>query len=197
MHGGQEGFLMSEQSCANPIDAGPLADYWLALLSPEEEELVETHLLGCDACGDRLREIIAIADVIRRMAREGTLRVIVSESFLNHATREGLRIRQYALPAGGSVNCTVTSEDDLAIARLAADLSTVQRVDLCFSDPRGTVRLFDIPVNSKSGEVIFNESIGQLRTAPAHVGVIQLIAVDERGDHLLGEYTFNHSPSDR
>jgi hypothetical protein len=36
-------------------------------------------------CGARLREVIALAEGVRRIAREGSLRVIVSNSFLKRA----------------------------------------------------------------------------------------------------------------
>lgn len=81
-------------SCSNPIDATILADYWLAMLEASEEEAVEEHLLGCDPCGDRLREVIALAEGVRSVAREGTLRMIVSDVFLQCAAEEGLRVRQ-------------------------------------------------------------------------------------------------------
>ena len=170
-------------------------DYWLGDIAAGEEEAVETHLFSCDACGDRLRQFIALADAIRKIAQAGSLRVVVSNSFLERAAKEGLRIRQYAPAPGGSVQCTVTAEDDLVIARLAADLSKAPRVDVCYSDPGGTVRLRDIPMNARAHEVLLNAPITQLRAAPAHVAVIQLVAVNEDGDQLLGEYTFNHTPT--
>jgi len=37
-------------SCAAPIDAAVLADYWLAELPPAEESLVEEHLFACAHC---------------------------------------------------------------------------------------------------------------------------------------------------
>jgi hypothetical protein len=43
--------------------------------------------------------------------------------------------------------------------------------------------------------VLLNAPIAQLRAAAAHVAVIQLVAVNEDGDQVLGEYTFNHTPS--
>ena len=49
-------------NCSNPIDTAVLGDYWIALLAPPEEEAVEEHLLGCDQCGARLREVIVLAD---------------------------------------------------------------------------------------------------------------------------------------
>ena len=57
-------------SCSNPIDAAVLADYWLAALANSEEEAVEEHLLACDRCGARLRQVIAHAEGIRKLARE-------------------------------------------------------------------------------------------------------------------------------
>ena len=56
-------------SCANPIDATVLADYWFAALTDSEEEAVELHLLGCDECGARLREVVALAEGVRTLAR--------------------------------------------------------------------------------------------------------------------------------
>lgn len=183
------------RACGAPIDDNVLMDYWLGDLAAGEEEAVETHLFSCDACGDRLRQFIALADAIRKIAQAGSLRVVVSNSFLERAAKEGLRIRQYAPAPGGSVQCTVTAEDDLIIARLTADLSKARRVDVCYSDPGGTVRVRDIPVNTSAREVLLNAPIAALRAAPAHVAVIQLVAVDEDGDRVLGEYTFKHTPS--
>ena len=75
-------------NCTDPIDAAVLADYWLGALGGSEEEAVETHLLGCDDCGDRLRDVIALAEGVRRMAREGSLRMVVSDAFLRRAGEE-------------------------------------------------------------------------------------------------------------
>jgi hypothetical protein len=51
--------------CSHPLDAAVLADYWLAALSDSEEEAVELHLFDCDQCGERLREVMALADGVR------------------------------------------------------------------------------------------------------------------------------------
>jgi len=182
--------------CASPIDAAVLADYWLATLEGADEEAVEEHLLACDGCGARLREVIALADGIRNVAREGSLRMIVSDEFLKQAADEGLRVCQYAHPAGGSVECTVTADDDLLIGRLAADLSGAKRVDLCFCDEAGVeqFRLPDIPVHSGASSVVYQESITLLKAAPSTKFIARLVAFDESSrERLLGEYTFNHT----
>src|ERR1700678_3636319 len=59
--------------CSDPIAAAVLADYWLAALADPEEEAGELHLLDCDRCGARLREVIALAEGVRKLARGNTM----------------------------------------------------------------------------------------------------------------------------
>ena len=184
--------------CSDPVDAAVLADYWLGVLPEATESRLEAHLLACDACGARLREMMALADGIRTLAREGSLRVIVSDTFLKRAAEEGLRVREYAPPAGGSVQCTVTAEDDILIGRLAADLSGSKQVDLAILDQTGSemLRLPDIPVNPGAPSVIYQESITFAKAAPTMKMIVRLLGHDESGaERLLGEYIFNHTRS--
>jgi len=183
-------------SCSHPIDAAVLADYWLAVLAKPEEDAVEEHLFDCDECGVRLREVIALAEGVRNLAREGSLRMVVSDTFLKRAAEEGLRVREYAPPLGGGVQCTVTAEDDLLIGRLAANLSGAKRVDLCICDERGVeqLRLPDIPVQSGASNVVYQESITFAKAAPTNKMIMRLVVLDEAGgERLLGEYTFDHT----
>jgi hypothetical protein len=185
-------------NCTNPIDATVLADYWLAALPEAEEEAVEEHLFACDECGERLREVISLAGGLRSLAREGSLRMVVSDVFLRRAAEEGLRVRQYAPPRGGSVQCTVTAEDNILIGRLAADLKGSKRVDLSICDECGSeqLRLPDIPVNSEAGSVVYQESMTFAKAMPTSTMIARLLAVDEAGhEQLIGEYTFNHTRS--
>jgi hypothetical protein len=185
-------------NCSNPMDAAVLADYWLAALTRRDEESVEEHLFDCDRCGERLREVIALAEGIRDLAREGSLRMVVSDAFLQRALEDGLRVRQYTLPPGGSVECTVTAEDDILVGRLAADLSGATRVDLCMCDESGAeqLRLADIPVHTGASSIAYQESITFAKAAPSSRMIARLVALDEAGgERLLGEYTFNHKRS--
>jgi len=184
--------------CSNPIDAAILADYWLGMLRSAEEETVEEHLLACDRCGSRLREVIALAEGVRNLTREGSLRMIVSDTFLKRAAEEGLRVREYAPPPGGGVQCTVTAQDDILIGRLKANLAGAKRVDLCICDERGVeqLRLSDIPVHSGASGVAYQESIAFWKAAPTCKMIARLVTFDETGgERLLGEYTFNHTRS--
>ncbi len=183
-------------SCAKPIDMAVLMDYWLAALPPADEDAVEEHLMTCGSCGDQLRETIALAERLRSLARSGSLQVVISDPFLQHAVETGLRVREYAPPRGESIQCTVAADDDLLVARLAADLTTATRVDLSWCDPRGVEhqRMADIPVSTDAGTVICQQSITWAKASPSATMIARLLAVDEKGDErLLGEYTFHHT----
>ena len=178
------------------LELSVLMDYWLAVLPSEAEAAVEEHLLACDTCGDRLREVIALAEGLRVLARSGSLQVIVSDGLARQAAESGLRVREYAPPQGGSVQCTVASDDDLLLARLTADLSTAARVDLCWCDPQGVElqRMTDIPVSADAGSVICQQSITWAKGSPSSTMIARLLAVEDSGDErLLAEYTFHHA----
>ena len=178
------------------VDPVVLMDYWLAALSAAEEETVEEHLLACDGCGDRLRDVMQLAESLHELARSGTLQVIVDDDLLRRAEANGLRIREYGPPRGESIQCTVTAEDDLLIARLALTLSTATRIDLSWRDLHGVERqrMTDIPIRADAGSVICQQSIIWAKESPTTSRVAQLVAVDEQGhESVLGEFTFHHT----
>ncbi len=182
--------------CSNPIDAAILLDYWLAILASADEEALEEHLLTCDACGDHLRATIALADGLKKLARSGSLHVVVSDEYLKRAANTGQRVREYAAPPGASVQCTVTLDDDLLVARLAADLSGAARVDLSWCDAHGVelIRMADIPVRTDAGTVICQQSILMAKASPSNTMIARLLAVDpDASERLLGEYAFHHT----
>jgi hypothetical protein len=67
------------------IETVVLVDYWLAALPAAEEDAVEQHLMACDACGDRLCEVMALAEGLRGLARSGSLQVIVDDTLVRRA----------------------------------------------------------------------------------------------------------------
>ncbi len=165
-------------------------------MSSDVEESVEEHLFSCDECGDLLRDVIALAEGLRTLARSGSLNVTVTDELFAHAAKTGARVRAYAPPPGEGIQCTVAADDDLLIARLTADLSTASRVDLSWCDPRGTehLRFTDLPVRAGASEVIFQQSITWAKASPTSTMIARLLAFDDRGnERLLGEYTFHHT----
>ena len=183
-------------SCANPVDAAVLADYWAAALPQVDEEAVEGHLFVCDECGERLRQVIALAEGIRNLARSGSLTMVVSDAFLRRVAEQGLRVREYSPSWGGRVECTVAAEDDFLIGHLSADLRGARQVDLCLCDGTGAeqVRLADIPFAPESGGVSFEQSITYAKGASSQTMIARLVSIGDGGtEQVLGEYTFNHT----
>lgn len=187
-----------EVTPVHPLDATVLSDYWLGLLSPADEEAVEMHLLECDDCGATLREVMAIAEGVRTLAQQGSLRMVITETLASRVAESGRRIRRYAATPGQTVHCTVTADDDLLISRLAADLRGAARIDMSFVDQDDVERhrLNDIPFNAESGGLLLQESITFAKAAPSAVMRFRLLAIEDAGsERLIGEYTFSHTRS--
>jgi hypothetical protein len=188
--------MSDHNTCATPLNATFLSDYWLNALSPSEESRVEEHLFSCDFCGDRLDEIIALAESLRALGRSGALMMIVPQCFLDNSSALGVHVREYSPSAGSSVQCTVTASDDLLIGRLAADLSGARQLDLSLCDLTGAeqIHLADIPFNPDEPAVLWQQSITYAKAAPSGSMVARLLDIDEAGrEFLLGEYTFHHT----
>lgn len=180
--------------CPEPLGLPALIDYWLGDLGEPEEEGVEEHLLGCEACSADLRWFVAVGDGVRRLARQGAFSVVIGPSFLEAASRQGLRIREYTVPPGGRVACTVTAEDDLLVSRLQGDFRGVPRLDLVVQVQGGSEqRVEDLPVGPSSSELILAQSMPALRALPSGIMRLRLLAHEHGGDRLLGEYTFDHT----
>ena len=89
----------------------------------------------------------------------------------------------------------MAADDDLLMARLAADLSGAPRVDLSWCDLQGVERqrMVDIPVRAEAGDVICQQSIAWGKASPTMSMIARLLAVDETGaERVLGN-TFHHT----
>ena len=187
---------MNLSPCTAPIELVTLVAYWLGELEAESESRTEEHLLGCGACSKRLGELAALGGGVRALARAGEVRAVVTDAFVRRLIERGARVREYRVPRNGSVNCTVAPEDDVVIARLEAPLGDVKRLDMVEIDIEGCgqVRAEDIPFHAKSDGVVVAPRIDQLRALPVSTTRMRLLAVDARGERVIGEYTFNHTP---
>jgi hypothetical protein len=184
--------------CERPLELATLVDYWFGEAAESDQERVEEHLLECDGCGGRLRALVTLGEGVRRLAHEGAVQVVVTPSFLETAAREGLRTQQYRVPPGGRVACTVTPEDDLLVERLQADFRGVSRLDVV-SELEGQPerRIEDVPVSPDALELILAQAMPALRALGRSVMRVRLLAQEEEGERLLGEYTFAHTPTRR
>ena len=182
-------------SCTGPITHDAFLDWWAGELPPAGRRQLEEHLLSCDACSTRARAWGAVAEGVLGLLAEGDLPAAVLPSVVERLRRDGRRLREYRVAPGGGVHCTVGPDDDVVLARLAADLGGVTRVDLVSRVDDGPEnRVADLPFDPSAGEVILAPSADDLRARPRHVERLRLLAVSSDGERLLGEYIFDHTP---
>jgi len=185
---------MSHAPCPAPLDERTLLEYWLDELSDDAEAAIDEHLLGCGHCSARLEALVALAGGIREAFRRGQLQAIVSDAFVRRLEAQGLHVREYRVARNASIDCTVAPEDDLVVSRLEAPLAGVGRLDLVIHAPGLPEQVReDIPFDPARGEVVMSVNMPQLRAMPSQRMRFELVAVDDGGKRLIGEYTFNHT----
>lgn len=187
---------MTLPTCQSPLTWETLLAYWLGELGADAAAQTEEHYLGCAQCSRRLEQLVALAGGVQALARDSGVNMVVEDEFVRRLREEGRNVREYRLSLNGSVNCTVTPDNEFVVSRLDAPLAGVQRVDMLlqydFMDAEQ--RQEDVPFVTESGAVVFCPPIEMIRALPASTLKIRLLAVDDKGDHTLGVYTFNHTP---
>jgi hypothetical protein len=183
---------------AEHADLERLVGYWLAELPAAEEQAVEEHFFACAPCAARLKWLAALADGVRAAVRGGRVGVFVSAPFVEALARGGMRLREYRLDAGGSVNCTIGAEDDAVVSRIRAPLAGVKRIDALQRVSVGGTdepeeRVADVPFYPDAGELVFIPHAARLKGLPSHTLRMRLVTVDETGERPLAEYTFRHT----
>ena len=186
--------------CKEPIDFGSLAAYWLGELPAGAEEKLEDHLFACGHCAGRLEWLAALSDGVRAAVRAGAFGMMVSAPFVEAMKRAGLRLREYRVEPGATVNCTIRADEDAVLSHLRAPLAGVKRLDVLQRLELGGVaqdeaRIEDVPFDPASGEVVFIPPAEALKKMPAHRIRMRLVSVDEAGEKAVGEYLFSHLPS--
>lgn len=180
-------------TCGKPVDFEALVAWWLG--EAPAGDAIEEHLLACAHCSGRLEWLAALSHGVRAVVREGRVSMVVSAPFVESMRRAGLRLREYRLDPGGSVNCTIRADDDAVVSRLRAPLAGVRRLDVVRAQDAGPEeRIADVPFDAAAGEVLLVPSAAWLKTMPAFTTRTRLVAVDEAGETQLGEYTFVHTP---
>jgi hypothetical protein len=182
---------------AEHIDFERLVAWWLG--EADDQEL-EEHCFACAQCAGRQEWLAALADGVRAAVRDGRIAMVASARFVEAMKRARLRLREYRLGPGETVSCTIASDDDAVVSRVRAPVANARRVDALWrielaGMPDHDVRLEDVPFDATSGEVLFMPGAAALRKMPAHTQRLRLVAVDEKGERLLGEYAFAHTPS--
>ena len=183
-------------SCESPLAWDSLIAYWCGDLNAGIEEQIEEHNLGCAHCSRRLEQIRDLAQGVRLLARTSGVSMITSDAFVRRLAEEGLRVREYRVPLNGSVNCTIAPEDDFIVGHLEAPLAGMQRIDMLTLDGEGQVlqRQEDIPFAAESGCVVVVPAVETIRAMPKTTMHLRLLAMDDMGEQVLGDYKFHHTP---
>ncbi len=185
---------MKHTAC-NQLSIAELMEYWLDELSDARVAATEEHLFNCAGCHAQLENIASIGMATRELVQQGKIAAILTPGALDTLKATGLRIREYHLDPGGSVNCTIAPDDDLAVSHLRAPLAGVRRLDLVFDDVDTAfrLRLTDIGFDPTNNEVVVMPKAEMLRSLYTASQRMRLFAIDATGEHLLGEYMFNHT----
>ena len=184
---------MTRPSCPPPQD---LLAYWLGELDAAEELRLDEHLLACAACSERLRAVVDLGAAIRRETLHGDFGFVTSAALIRRMKETGSRVREYSLEPGGSVNCTVTPDDDLVVSHLHAPLRDVRRLDMVVDDATaGTLRVSDVAFDPAADGLTWVASTSHLRTLGHNRTRVRLVAVEGGDERVIADYTFNHYPS--
>jgi hypothetical protein len=173
-----------------------LLEYWLGELDAAAEQRLDEHLFACAACTEKLRALVELGAGIRGELLRGTLAFVLPALFIDRLKAAGLRVREYALDPGGSVDCTVTPDDDLVVSILRAPLEGVRRLDVLIDDSTtGSHRAVDVAFDPAAGRLAVVPSTAHLRTLRHAQQRVRLVAVDGADEREIADYTFNHYPS--
>lgn len=175
-----------------------LLDWWLHDTDAATTEAVDAHLMRCAACNQRLDAMLALGKGVRQALRDGAVAAVLNGAFVARLRSQGLRVHEVHLPHNASVQCRPAPGDHLLLARLAAPLRGVRRLDLEAESscaPGRPQRLRDVPFDAAAGELLFAPDLAALRRRPSQAVVLRLLAVDgKRADRLIGRYALRHLP---
>lgn len=185
---------MTPTTCTMPTQ--DLLAYWLGELDAAEESRLDEHLFACAACSERLGTIASLGAAIRNELLRGDFGFVLPAAFIRRLKASGLHVREYNLEPGGSVNCTVTPDDDLVVAHMRAPLGDVRRLDLLIQDSvAGSMRANDVAFDPAADGLTMVPSVAFLRTLRNAQQRVRLVAVDGVEERVIADYTFNHYPS--
>ena len=182
-------------TCPTPIAFADAVDYWAGDLSPVDEDRIDTHAFGCEACARELSAAGALAGGVAAVARDGRLHGVVTDAILNRLAADGLRIRMYTLDGPGVVPCAVWAGDDLVVSRIRADFTGIEAVSVVARQASGEVisRLADIPIRPGQQEILNAFSAAHLRALPATRVDVAVTAVRDGVEERVAEYTLEHA----
>jgi putative zinc finger protein len=183
--------------CDAPIRDERLIDYWAGDLGADEAGSIEEHLFACGDCASRLEAVASIGTGVATLVRKGSVSGIISRALLNRMQRDGVHIRMYSLLPAETVPCAVFPGDDLVVATLRADLSSVHAVTISVTGPGDAPmgEVAEAPVSAQDGEVLWATPGALVRQMPSIRLRLRLMAAGDP-QRVLGEYVLDHAASE-
>jgi hypothetical protein len=190
---------VSQVPCSQPLSLESLIAYRQAELDVREDERIEEHLFECAVCSEQLETLERLGAGVARLMRSGLVFGGTTLSALEKAAAEGLRIGWYRLEPGQSVECTIAPGDDCNVARFAAPLSDIERVDMSFVYTEAGLQTFatrfeDLVVDRAHQEVVILHPAPMLRRLGRVTIQIEMVAHERGEQRTVAHYTLYHSP---
>lgn len=170
-----------------------LAMLALGELQGAEALAVEDHVLGCDACATVLERLLDLGEHVAAAIRDGGALMLAGRGLVERLARDRMVTRTYRIARGGQVACTVDAEDVYTAVHLALDTHGLRQIDLVYESPSAGFRIADVPFDPAGDEVVFVQPGEYLRTLSTERKTLRLVAVEDTGDRVLGEYVLNHA----
>lgn len=183
----------------HPVDLGQLADFLLGELEPAIARSVEEHLFECPDCARRLAEIERIGRSVAAAVRGAAVGAVVSQAFVDRATRDGLSHREYRLRAGETVACSAGPED-LVVVRLVTGVGDVGglEMEVRFEDldhgQAVALPARDVVADRERGEVVLVLPGEVVRSYPRSTWTMSLRGESPDGIRDLGTFVMDHTP---
>jgi anti-sigma factor RsiW len=183
---------MTAPGCHRIAFAG-LIDYAAGDLPEAEAAAIEEHLFSCAECGERAAAVEALVRAIPPAVHSAEVGGFVTDAVLNRLSREGVRVRTFALSPGAVVPCAVWDDDELMVLRLRGDFRDASEFTLSQRVAGAEVsRATGEVAASAHGELIYAISAAWVRQLPV-VRVDVLLTAHENGEERpAGSYTLVH-----
>jgi hypothetical protein len=170
-----------------------LTDYAAGALTEGEAAALEEHLFSCGDCAARAAELDALAGGIAGAARRGEIDGFISDAVLNRLSRDGVRVRTFALSPGAIVPCAVWEGDELMVLRLRGDFGDATEVTLVQRHAGTEVsRTTTARVPGAHGEAILATSASLVRQLPEIELELELSSSVNGEERPVGRYTLVH-----
>lgn len=138
----------------HPLALGDLLEYWLGEDAAHAEQ-VEAHVFECEACAAALEYVVQLGRSLVTLVREGRVAARATTGLANRFARDRLNVRQYSVQPNEVVQCTVTPEDELLLARLILPEGAPARIDVSVRFYGAEAqRIADVTVDRRAGEVM-------------------------------------------